>query len=162
VNNAGVYQFQPFETVSEKDFRRQFDTNVLGPILTTQEALKLFGSEGGSIINISSVVSSNPIPAAAVYSATKSALDSITRSLSEELGPRKIRVNAINPGLTETEGLRSTAGFVGSDAQKQILGETPLGRIGQPEDIATAVLFLASEDARWITGESIRVSGGLK
>ena len=162
VNNAGVYQFDPIENVSEATFHRQFNTNVLGPILAVQEALKLFNGDGGSIINVSSIVSSNPIPASTVYSATKSAVDSVTQALAVELGPRKIRVNAINPGLTETEGLHSVPGFIGSDFEKQAVAGTPLGRIGQPDDIASAAVFLASDQSRWITGETIRVSGGRK
>jgi 3-oxoacyl-[acyl-carrier protein] reductase len=161
VNNAGVFQFEPLESVTEDEFHREFNTNVLGPIMTTREALKHFGPAGGSVINVSSVVSFNPLPMSVVYSATKSALDSITRELAKELGPRKIRVNSINPGLTETEGALQTEVF-GSDAEKQMVSNTPLGRFGQPEDIAPAVVFLASDESAWITGESIRVSGGLQ
>jgi 3-oxoacyl-[acyl-carrier protein] reductase len=159
VNNAGVYQFGPLETVTEKEFHREFDTNVLGTILTIQEALKYFGPQGGSVINISSIASLNPTPDSVVYAATKSAVDSITRSLSKELGARKIRVNAIAPGGTASEGL-ATAGILGSDFEKQIIGMTPLGRLGQPEDIARVAVFLASDASSWLTGERITASGG--
>jgi len=159
VNNAGIYQFAPLEAVTEAEFHREFNTNVLGPILTTQEAVKHFDEAGGSIINISSVVSSNPIPASVVYSATKSALDNITKTLAKELGPKKIRVNTIAPGGTETEGV-TAAGIVGSDFQKQMVANTPLGRFGQPEDVAKIAVFLASDDAGWVTGERISASGG--
>jgi 3-oxoacyl-[acyl-carrier protein] reductase len=159
VNNAGVYGFAPLEAVTAADYHRQFDTNVLGLLLTTKAALPLFPETGGSIVNISSVVSTLAPPAGSVYSATKGAVDTITRSLAKELGPRKIRVNAINPGLVITEGTES-AGIVGSDFEKQSVASTPLGRAGQPDDIALPAVFLASEDARWITGETIFVSGG--
>ena len=159
VNNAGVYQFDPLETVTEKEFHREFDTNVLGTMLTIQEALKYFGPQGGSVINISSIASLNPTPDSVVYAATKSAVDSITRGLSKELGARKIRVNAIAPGGTASEGL-ATAGILGSDFEKQIIGMTPLGRLGQPEDIARVAVFLASDDSSWLTGERITASGG--
>jgi 3-oxoacyl-[acyl-carrier protein] reductase len=159
VNNAGVYQFGPLETVTEKEFHREFDTNVLGTILTIQEALKYFGPQGGSVINISSIASLNPTPDSVVYAATKSAVDSITRSPSKELGARKIRVNAIAPGGTASEGL-ATAGILGSDFEKQIIGMTPLGRLGQPEDIARVAVFLASDASSWLTGERITASGG--
>jgi 3-oxoacyl-[acyl-carrier protein] reductase len=161
VNNAGVFQFDPLEAVTEAEFHREFDTNVLGPILTIQEGLKHFGPEGGSVINISSVVSEKPVPSSAVYAATKGALDTVTRVLAKELGSRKIRVNTIAPGGVETEGAHS-AGIVGSDFQKQIVADTPLGRFGQPEDVARVAVFLASEDAGWITGDRITVSGGLQ
>src|SRR5262249_49151075 len=154
VNNAGVYQFGPIESFPEEEFHREFNTNVLGPIPATKEALNLFGPEGGSVINISSVVSSNALPGAAVYSATKSALDSLTRTLAAELGPRKVRVNAINPGVTETEGAQALPGFLNGPLVKDIVTRTPLGRTGQPEDIASAVVFLASDDSRWVTGEA--------
>jgi len=160
VNNAGVYQFDPLENVTEDEFHREFNTNVLGPILTTQESVKQFGPEGGSIINISSVASSNPPAMGLVYVATKSAVDSLTRSLAMELGPRKIRVNTIAPGGVETEGVHQ-AGIIGSDFEKQMVSNTPLGRLGQPEDIARVAVFLASDDAEWVTGERITVSGGL-
>jgi 3-oxoacyl-[acyl-carrier protein] reductase len=159
INNAGVYGFAPLEAVTAADYHRQFDTNVLGLLLTTKAALPLFPETGGSIVNISSVVSTLAPPAGSVYSATKGAVDTITRSLAKELGPRKIRVNAINPGLVITEGTES-AGIVGSDFEKQSVASTPLGRAGQPDDIALPAVFLASEDARWITGETIFVSGG--
>ena len=159
VNNAGVYEFLPLEQVTEEHFHRQFNVNVLGLILATQEAVKHFGATGGSIINISSVASTSAPAGGSVYSATKAAVDAVTKSLAKELGPRKIRLNTINPGMVETEGLHS-AGMVESDFRKQIEAQTPLGRIGQPDDIAPAVVFLTSPDAGWITGESIRVSGG--
>ena len=159
VNNAGVYEFGPLEQVTEEHFHRQFNTNVLGLILTTQEALKYFNGDGGSIINISSVVGVNPLPGAAVYSATKAAVDAVTKSLAQELGPKKIRVNSINPGMIETEGVHA-AGFIGSDFQKNAVAQTPLGRIGQPQDVATVATFLASADSGWITGETFLVSGG--
>jgi 3-oxoacyl-[acyl-carrier protein] reductase len=161
VNNAGVYEFAPLENVTEAHFHKQFNLNVLGVILASQAAAKQFGAEGGSIVNISSVVSTMAFPNASVYSATKGAVDALTRSLAAELGPKKIRVNAINPGMVETEGLRS-AGAAEGDMRKQIEAQTPLGRIGQPLDIAGAAVFLASEDAAWITGETFRISGGLR
>lgn len=161
VNNAGVYAFAPLEDINEEEFHRQFNTNVLGPILTTQEALKHFGNAGGSVINISSVASIHNMPASTVYSATKSALDSVTRVLSNELAARKIRVNTIAPGGVETEGTH-TAGVIGGDMEKQLVAGTPLGRIGQPDDIARVALFLASDDAGWVTGERITASGGFR
>jgi 3-oxoacyl-[acyl-carrier protein] reductase len=161
VNNAGVFQFEPLESVTEDEFHREFNTNVLGPILTIQEALKHFGPEGGSVINISSIASLNSTPMSVVYSATKSAVDSITRVLARELGPRKIRVNSINPGGVETEGIHRI-GIIGSDLEKQMVAQTPLGRFGQPEDIAPAAVFLASADSAWITGEALVVAGGLR
>jgi len=161
VNNAGVFKFEPLEVVTEDEFHRQFNTNVLGTILATQEAVKYFGPNGGSIINLSSVVATNPGPGSVVYSATKSAIDSVTRVLSKELGPRKIRVNSVAPGLTETEGAVETD-FFASPAGRLAVANTPLGRGGMPEDIAPAVVFLASDDSAWLTGESIRVSGGLQ
>lgn len=161
VNNAGVYEFAPLEEVTPTHFHRQFDLNVLGLILATQEAAKLFGSSGGSIINISSVAATSAPPTASVYSATKGAVNTITRSLAQELGPRKIRVNAINPGMVETEGVR-TLGIAESDFRKQVESQTPLGRIGQPDDIAPAAVFLASDDAKWITGETLYISGGYR
>ncbi len=160
VNNAGVYQFAPLEAVTEEQFRKQFDTNVLGLILATQEAAKHFGDEGGSVINIGSVVSRLTPPASVVYSATKSAVDAVTGVLAKELGPKRIRVNSINPGLTITEGVEA-AGFSSGDFTDQTVAQTPLGRIGQPADIAPAAVFLASDEARWVTGETIAVSGGL-
>jgi 3-oxoacyl-[acyl-carrier protein] reductase len=159
VNNAGVYQFEPLEAVTEKEFHREFDTNVLGTILTIQEALKYFGPKGGSVINISSIASLNPTPDSVIYAATKSAVDSITRGLSKELGARNIRVNAIAPGGTASEGL-AAAGILGSDFERQIVGMTPLGRFGEPEDIARVAVFLASDDSSWLTGERITASGG--
>ena len=159
VNNAGVFEFEPLEAVTEKECHREFNTNVLGPIMTIQEAVKYFGPEGGSVINISSVASTKPVPNSVIYAATKSAVDSITRGLATELGARKIRVNAIAPGGVETEGAHRI-GVVGSDFQKQMVAETPLGRFGQPEDIAGVAVFLASEDSRWLTGERITASGG--
>lgn len=159
VNNAGIYSFSPLEQVTPEDYRRQYDTNVLGLLLTTKAALPHFPAEGGSVVNISSVVSTLAPPAASVYSSTKGAVDAITKSLAKELGPRKIRVNAVNPGLVITEGTQS-AGIAGSDFESQLIAQTPLGRVGQPEDIALPVSFLASDDARWITGETIFVSGG--
>jgi 3-oxoacyl-[acyl-carrier protein] reductase len=159
INNAGVYGFAPLEAITAADYHRQFDTNVLGLLLTTKAALSLFPETGGSIVNISSVVSTLAPPAGSVYSGTKGAVDTITRSLAKELGPRKIRVNAINPGLVATEGTQS-AGIVGSDFETGAVKSTPLGRIGQPDDIALPAVFLASDDARWITGETIFVSGG--
>src|SRR6185369_8901886 len=160
VNNAGVFDFGPLESVTEKEFHRQFDINVLGTILATQEALNHFRPEGGSVINLSSVTSANPVPNSVIYSATKSAVDSITKSLAKELAPRKIRVNAIAPGVTETEGAHRL-GVIGSDFEKQLVAATPLGRLGQPEDIAKLAVHLASDDAAWLTGERITASGGL-
>jgi 3-oxoacyl-[acyl-carrier protein] reductase len=161
VNNAGIYEFLPLENVTEEHFHRHFDINVLGLLLAIQEATKYFGPDGGSVINISSSASTSAPASASVYSATKAAVDTITKSLAQELGPRKIRVNAINPGMVETEGLHE-AGFVGSDFQKLFESQSPLGRIGQPNDIAPAVAFLASADAGWITGETLVVSGGYR
>lgn len=161
VNNAGVFEFFPLEAVTEAEFHREFDINVLGPILAAQEAAKLFGPEGGSIINVSSVVSFNPVPASLVYSATKAALDSLTRVLAMELGPRNIRVNSIAPGGVETEGTHRI-GVIGSDFEKDIIARTSLGRMGQPDDIAKVAVFLASPESGWITGERITASGGLR
>lgn len=161
VNNAGVYKFEPLESVAEEEFHRQFNTNVLGLILATQEAARHFGPEGGSVVNVSSVASTAAPPTAAVYAGTKAAVDAITGVLAKELGPKKIRVNAINPGPVETEGFRG-GGFSGSDFEKQTIAQTPLGRTGQPIDIAPAAVFLASDDSMWITGETIRVAGGLR
>jgi 3-oxoacyl-[acyl-carrier protein] reductase len=159
VNNAGVFEFAPIEEVTAEHFHRQFDLNVLGLLLTTQEALRHLGPEGGSIINVSSVVATLAPPTASVYSATKSAVDTVTRSLAKELGPRRIRVNSINPGMIETEGFHA-AGLAESDFRKQVEAQTPLGRIGQPGDIGPVAVFLASSDSGWITGETIHVSGG--
>ena len=161
VNNAGIYEFGPLETISEDHFHKQFNVNVLGLLLTTQEAVKQFGPAGGSVINISSVVGVNPLPNAAVYSATKAAVDAITKSLAKELGPKQIRVNSINPGMIETEGTHST-GFIGGDFHKDVATQTPLGRIGQPQDVATVATFLASSDSGWITGETFLTSGGFR
>ena len=161
VNNAGVYKFQPLEEITEGEFHRQFNTNVLGPILATQEAAKHFGPKGGSVINISSVASQSPVPTASVYSATKGALDTLTNVLARELAPKKIRVNTIAPGGVETEGLVA-AGVQGSDFEKQMIADTPLGRLGQPDDIARVALFLASDQSQWLTGERISASGGLR
>jgi len=158
VNNAGIYDFQPLENVTAEHFHKHFDLNVLGLILASQEAVKHFKG-GGSIVNISSVASTSAPPTASVYSATKAAVDAVTRSLSKELGPRNIRVNSINPGMVETEGVHA-AGITESDFRKQVEAQTPLGRIGQPQDIAPAAVFLASDDARWITGETLYISGG--
>ena len=161
VNNAGVYQLEPIESVVEDAFHRQFNTNVLGPILAIQEAVKHFGPKGGSVINISSVASTSAPPNSVVYSATKGALDTVTRVLAKELGPRRIRVNTIAPGGVETEGVHA-AGLMGSDFEKQVVAGTPLGRFGQPEDIAGVAVFLASDAAGWVTGERIGASGGFR
>jgi 3-oxoacyl-[acyl-carrier protein] reductase len=161
VNNAGVFEFLPLEQVTEEHFHRHFDINVLGLLLAIQEATKYFGPEGGSVINISSSASVSAPAVASVYSATKAAVDTITKSLAKELGSRKIRVNAINPGMVETEGVRE-GGFLGSDFQKMFEAQSALGRIGQPGDIAPAVVFLASPDAGWITGETLIISGGYR
>jgi 3-oxoacyl-[acyl-carrier protein] reductase len=160
VNNSGVYEFAPIEAVTEKQFHRIFDINVLGLLLTTQAALKHIG-EGGSIINIGSVVSRVTPPGSSVYTGTKGAVDAITGVLARELGPKKIRVNALNPGMIETEGSHS-AGFIGSDFEKGITAQTPLGRIGQPGDIASIAVFLASDDSAWLTGEQLLAGGGLR
>ena len=159
VNNAGIYEFGALEQVTEEHFHRQFNLNVLGLLLTTQEAVKHFTPAGGSVINISSVVGVNPLPGAAVYSATKAAVDAVTKSLAKELGAKKIRVNSINPGMVESEGTHA-AGFIGGDFQKDIEAKAPLGRIGQPDDIAKVAVFLASDEAGWLTGERISASGG--
>jgi 3-oxoacyl-[acyl-carrier protein] reductase len=161
VNNAGVYKFAPLEAVTEAEFHRIFDTNVLGLIMTTQEAVKHFSAEGGSVINIGSVASKKTPPTSVVYTATKGAVDAITGVLARELGPRKIRVNSINPGGVETEGFIS-AGLSGSDFEKQLTAETPLGRIGRPDDFGPVAVFLASGDSGWVTGETLTVSGGLR
>jgi 3-oxoacyl-[acyl-carrier protein] reductase len=161
VNNAGVYEFAPLEQVTPEHFHKMFDLNVLGLILASQEAVKQFEPAGGCIINISSVAATSAPPTASVYSATKAAVDAVTRSLAKELGPRNIRVNSINPGMVETEGVHA-AGILESDFRKQVESQTPLGRIGQPQDIAPTAVFLASSDAGWITGETFYVSGGLR
>ena len=161
VNNAGVYRFDPLEAVTEEEFHREFNTNVLGLILATQEAVKHFGTEGGSVINIGSNATVATSPMTVVYTATKGAVDVITQVLAKELGPKKIRVNSINPGGVETEGFHAV-GIAGSDFEKQMIAQTPLGRLGQARDIAPAAVFLASSDAAWITGEALRVTGGLR
>ena len=161
VNNAGVYEFVPLEDVTEQQFHRHFDVNVLGMLLATQEALKHFNSDGGSIINIGSLASSLTPPTAVVYNATKGAVDAITRTLAKELGPRKIRVNSINPGMVITDGVVA-AGFHESDFRKMFESQTPLGRIGQPGDIAPAAVFFASDDSAWVSGETLRIAGGLR
>ncbi len=159
VNNAGTYDFGPLESITPEHFHKHFDLNVLGLLLTTQAAVKEFPPEGGSVINISSVVATMAPPSASVYSATKGAVDTITLSLAKELGARKIRVNSISPGLVETEG---NASFRGGDLEKNAVAGTPLGRVGKPDDIASAVAFFASDDSRWITGEIVNVSGGAR
>ena len=161
VNNAGVYAFTPLEQVSTEDFHRIFNLNVLGLLLASKESLKYFGPEGGSIINIGSVVSSLTPPQSSIYTATKGSVDAITHVLAKELGPKKIRVNSINPGMVETEGVHA-AGFIGSDFEKNAVAQTPLGRIGQPKDIASVAVFLASDDANWLTGELVKAGGGLR
>jgi 3-oxoacyl-[acyl-carrier protein] reductase len=161
VNNAGIYEFAALEAITPEHFHKHFDLNVLGLLLVSQEAVKLFGDAGGTIVNISSVVATLTPPTGAVYNATKAAVDAVTKTLAKELGPRKIRVNAVNPGMVETEGTHS-AGITESDFRKQIESQTPLSRIGQPRDIAPAVVFLASPDSDWITGETLTISGGLK
>src|SRR5215470_14873951 len=152
VNNAGVYKFEPLEAVTEDEFHREFNINVLGPILASREAVTYFGDAGGSIINISSVASEKGMPMSVIYGATKGALDQVTRVLANELGARRIRVNTIAPGGVDTEGAR-TLGMIGSDFEKQMVAETPLGRLGRPEDIARVAVFLASDDSQWLTGE---------
>src|SRR6266446_312199 len=161
VNNAGVYEFAALGEITEEHFHRQFNTNVLGLILATQEAVKRFGAGGGSIINIGSTASTVTPPATAVYTATKGAVDAVTNVLAKELGPKKIRVNSINPGMVETEGVHA-AGFIGTDLQKHYEAQTPLGRIAQPDDIAPIAVFLASADSGWLTGETLLASGGVR
>jgi 3-oxoacyl-[acyl-carrier protein] reductase len=161
VNNAGIYEFAPLEQITEEQFHRMFNTNVLGLILATKEASKHFGPEGGSVINVGSTASQITPPTSAVYTATKGAVDAVTHVLAKELGPRKIRVNSINPGMIETEGVH-TGGLYGGDMQKTFEAQTPLGRIGQPEDIAPIAVFLASGDSGWLTGETLLASGGLR
>ncbi|MGP0065609.1 MAG: SDR family NAD(P)-dependent oxidoreductase [Isosphaeraceae bacterium] len=161
VNNAGIYEFATIEGVTAEHFHKMFDLNVLGLLLATQEAVKYFGDSGGNIVNISSVVATLAPPATSVYSATKAAVNAVTRSLAQELGPRNIRVNAINPGMVETEGVHA-AGFADSDFRKQVESQTPLGRIGQPKDIAPAAVFLASSDSAWLTGETLYIAGGYR
>ncbi len=161
VNNAGVYEFAPLESITVQHFYKHFDLNVFGLLLATQEAVKLMGPEGGSVINISSIASTLAGPNTSVYSATKAAVDAVTKSLAKELGARNIRVNSINPGMVLTEGLHTT-GIAQSEFRKQVEAQTPLGRVGQPQDIASAAVFLASSDASWITGETLVVAGGLR
>ena len=160
INNAGIYEFGPIEAVTPEHFHKQFNVNVLGLLLTTQAALKHFDPKGGSIVNVGSVAAAG-VPSASVYSATKGAIDSITVALAGELGAKKIRVNSLNPGMVETEGVHA-AGFIGSDFQKKQEAETPLGRIGQPQDIASVAAFLASDDSYWLTGQAIKASGGAR
>jgi len=161
VNNSGVYEFSPLEGVTEEHFHKHFDVNVLGLLLASKEAAKYFDASGGSIINISSAASSLTPPNTSVYTATKGAVDAVTRTLAKELGPRKIRVNAINPGMVVTEGVLA-GGFSEGDFRKQIEAMTPLGRIGQVDDVAPAAVFFASADSGWITGETLRIAGGLR
>jgi 3-oxoacyl-[acyl-carrier protein] reductase len=160
VNNAGIYNYQPIEQVSTATIQEQLNINIVGAVLSIREAVKLFGEKGGNIINISSEAGKTPLPTGSVYSATKAALDAVTVSLSKEFAGRNIRINSILPGVVETEGSHS-AGFIGSEAEAKLVANTPLGRTGQPEDIAKVAVFLASEDAAWITGEKISVSGGI-
>jgi 3-oxoacyl-[acyl-carrier protein] reductase len=161
INNAGIYEFAPLDTISEENFHKQFDINVLGLIFASQEAAKYFGSEGGSIVNISSIASTVTPPNSAVYSGTKAAVDATTKVLAKELGPKKIRVNAVNPGMVDTEGWRA-AGMGESELRKFVESQTPLGRIGKPDDIAPAVAFFASPDSSWITGETLTIAGGFR
>jgi 3-oxoacyl-[acyl-carrier protein] reductase len=161
VNNAGVYQFHPLADVTENEFHRIFNANVLGLILATREAAKYFDGEGGSVINIGSVVSRSTPPGSVIYSATKGAVDAVTGVLAKELGPKGIRVNSINPGLVHTEGVRAQ-GLAGSDFEKQLVAQTPLGRAGQPADIGPIAVFLASDDSGWLTGETLIASGGMR
>lgn len=161
VNNAGVYEFVPLEEITEQQFHRMFDTNVLGILLATQEALKHFNPDGGSVVNIGSLASVLTPPTGVIYNATKGAVDAITRTLAKELGARKIRVNAIRPGMVITEGVM-TGGFHESDFRTMLESQTPLGRVGQPDDIAPAAVFFASDDSKWITGETLSIAGGLR
>jgi 3-oxoacyl-[acyl-carrier protein] reductase len=161
VNNAGVYEFKPLEEVTAEHFHKMYDVNVLGLVLASQEAVKLFGDRGGSIINISSVAATSAPPTASLYSGTKAAVDAVTRSLAQELGSRRIRVNSLNPGMVETEGVKAM-GIGESEFASKVIADTPLGRIGQPKDIAPVAVFLASDDSAWITGETIYVAGGLR
>jgi 3-oxoacyl-[acyl-carrier protein] reductase len=160
VNNAGIYEFGPLETITPEHFHKQFNVNVLGLLLTTQAAVAHFNPAGGSIINIGSVAAGG-IGGGAVYSATKGAVDSVSTALAQELGPKKIRVNSINPGMVVTEGVQA-AGFIGSDFEKEAVQRTPLGRIGQPDDIASIAAFLASDDAAWVNGQTIKAAGGFR
>ena len=159
VNNAGVYEFAPLESITPEHFHKLFNLNVLGLLLATQEAVKLMNGNGGSIINISSIVGQMPVQSASVYSATKAAVDALTIALSKELGPKKIRVNSLNPGMVETEGFHA-AGLDQSEWRKMVESETPLGRIAQPDDIAGPAVFFSSEDAGWVTGQSLILAGG--
>lgn len=159
VNNAGVFEFKPLQEITAEHFHRQFDLNVLGLILTTRKAAEYFDATGGAVINISSVAGLSPLPGGAVYSATKAAVDAVTKSLARELGARRIRVNSLNPGMVETEGVHST-GIFDSEWPAQIAAQTPLGRIGQPDDIGRVAVFLASDESGWVTGETLAVSGG--
>ena len=161
VNNAGVYSFAPLEAITEEEINRIYSTNVTGLLLTTKAAVALFPPEGGSVINIGSIVSEVTSPNTAIYTGTKGAVDAITRVLAKELGPKNIRVNAVNPGMTNTEGTQS-AGVIGSDYEKTLIAQTPLGRIGKPDDIADVVTFIASDDARWVTGSLLQAGGGLR
>ena len=161
VNNAGVYEFKPLEEATEKQFHRMFDTNVLGILLVTQEALKHFNPDGGSIINVGSLASSLTPPTGVIYNATKGAVDAITRTLAKELAPRKIRVNSINPGMVVTEGAVAS-GYTEGDMRKMFESLTPLGRVGEAEDISPAAVFFASDDSKWITGETLLIAGGLR
>ena len=161
VNNAGVYDFKPLEEITENEFHREFNTNVLGMMLATQESLKHFDPEGGSIINIGSLASSLTPPTGVIYNATKGAVDAITRTLAKELGPRKIRVNSINPGMVITEGAIA-GGYTEGDMRKMFESQTPLGRVGETDDIAPAAVFFASDDSKWITGETLLIAGGLR
>jgi 3-oxoacyl-[acyl-carrier protein] reductase len=160
VNNSGVYEFQPIEAITEEHYHKIFNINVLGLLLTTKAAVKHLG-EGGSIINIGSAVTEIFPPASAVYTGTKGAVDAITGVLAKELGARKIRVNSLNPGMVDTEGVQA-GGFLGGDFEKGIVAQTPLGRVGQPDDISSVAVFLASDDSRWLTGETLVASGGLR
>ncbi len=159
INNAGIHEFKPLEEITPEHFHKQFDLNVLGLLLTTQEAVKHFGSDGGSVVNISSLAARSAPPGTSVYSATKGAVNTITRSLATELGPRKIRVNAINPGLVVTEGVKAS-GIEESDFRDRYEAGAPLGRVGQPKDIAPAAVFLASDESAWLTGETLYITGG--
>lgn len=161
VNNAGVFAFQPLDEVTEAEFHRQFNINVLGSLLMAQQASKHFGDKGGAIVNVSSVISKAPSPNSSIYSSTKGAVDTLTRALAVELAPRNIRVNNVAPGGTDTEGAR-TLGVIGSDFEKQIVANTPLARLGQPDDIAKVAVFLGSDESAWLTGERISASGGLR
>jgi len=161
VNNAGIYEFAPLENITEDSFHKQFNLNVLGLLLSTQKAVEHFDSTGGTVINVSSVAGISPAPGGSVYSASKAAVDAITKSLAKELGAKKIRVNSVNPGMIETEGVHA-AGIIESDFRKQVEAQTPLGRIGQPNDVASVATFLATPDSAWITGETFLVAGGYR